>query len=66
MSGKIILSKEEKVLIIKLNDPLYTVEYLEEWINRKDNVLVNAPAALNAMGAKGFYQAVKRMVRTAK
>lgn len=34
---------------------------MEEWINRNDNVFVNAPAALQAMSAKGYYEAVKRM-----
>ena len=61
MAEKIVLSDKEKEIIGMLDDSLYTVEYIEEWINRNDNVFVNAPSALSAMGEKGFYQAVKRM-----
>lgn len=39
----------------------YTVDYLEAWINRNDNVETNAVAALSAMGVKGFYRAVRLM-----
>lgn len=53
------LSEDEKKFIEELNHPIYTAEWVEEWINRKDNVLVNAPAALQAMGARGFYEAVR-------
>ena len=55
------MTDREKEIVKGLNHSLYTVEYLEEWINRNDNVFVNAPAALQAMGAKGYYEAVKRM-----
>jgi hypothetical protein len=51
----------EKGIVRGLNDPIYTVDYLEHWINRNDNVQINAVAALSAMGAKGFYAAVKRL-----
>lgn len=63
MAEKIVLSDKEKEIIGMLDDSLYTVEYIEEWVNRNDNVFVNAPSALSAMGAKGFYQAVKRMAK---
>lgn len=33
----------------------------KKWINRNDNVFTNTPAALQAMGIKGYYEAVKRM-----
>lgn len=49
-------------MVRELNHPLYTVEFLQEWLERKDNVLINAPAALQAMGAKGFYEAIRKMV----
>ena len=49
MTGKIVFSDKEKEIIGMLDDSLYTVEYIEEWINRSDK------------GAKGFYRAVKRM-----
>lgn len=55
------MTDKEKEIVKRLAHPLYTVEYLEEWINRNDNVFVNAPAALQATGAKEYYEAVKRM-----
>lgn len=55
------MTEKEKSVVKKLNHSLYTVEYLEEWISRNDNVFSNAPAALQAMGAKGYYEAVKKM-----
>lgn len=55
------MTDKEKEIVKKLNHPLYTVEFLEEWKDREDNVFVNAPAALQAMGAKGYYEAVKQM-----
>lgn len=59
--GKIKLTEKQKGIVTKLNDELYTVDYLEEWLNRNDNVYINAPAALSAMGATGFYRAVLAM-----
>lgn len=53
------LTEKQKEIVNKFNHGLYTVEFLEERINRTDNVFVNAPAALQAMGASGFYEAVK-------
>lgn len=58
--GKIILTEKEKEIIEAMGHDLYTVAYIEQWINRNDNVFVNAPAALNAMAAKGYYEAVKK------
>lgn len=55
------MTDREKQIVKQLNHPLYTVEFLEEWKKRNDNVLTNAPAALQAMGAKGFYEAVHQM-----
>lgn len=34
MAEKIVLSDKEKEIIGMLDDSLYTVEYIEEWINR--------------------------------
>lgn len=42
MAEKIVLSDKEKEIIGMLDDSLYTIEYIEEWINRNDNVFVNA------------------------
>ena len=55
------MTDKEKKIIRELAHPLYTVEFLEEWVNRNDNVFANAPAALQACMAKGFYEAVKFM-----
>lgn len=55
------LTEQEKQIIDELNDKLYTAEFVEEWINRDDNVIINPFAALQAMGAKGYHQAAKRM-----
>lgn len=60
-SKKICLTAAEKKLVEELGDTIYTVDYLETWINRNDNVEINAVAALSAMGAKGFYRAVQLM-----
>lgn len=51
----------EKEIVNELNHPLYTVDFLEMWIGRKDSVFVNAPAALQTMGAEGYYEAVKKI-----
>ena len=55
------MTDKEKTIVEKLNDPVYTVDYLETWLNRNDNVFINAPAALQEMGVKGFYTAVQRI-----
>ena len=57
----ITLTEREKKIVEQLAHPMYTVGYLEHWINRNDNPMINALAALNAMGAKGYYEAVKMM-----
>lgn len=46
-----------------LKDPLYTIEFLENWINRDDTVLSNAPAALQAVGAKSYYRAIQQIAK---
>lgn len=61
--SKIILLEAEKKLITALHHPLYTVEFVEEWVNYQGNVFINALASLQSMGAIGFYQAVKSMIR---
>ena len=45
--GKITITEKQEAIIRRLNDPLYTVEFLKEWVNRNDNVFINAPAALS-------------------
>lgn len=58
------MTDKEKEVVRKINHSLYTVEFLEEWINRNDNVFENAPAALQAMGANGFYEAIKAIANS--
>ena len=58
MNTDIIVTETQKAIIRKLADSIHTVEYIEEWINKKDNINVNPFSALMAMSAKGFYQAV--------
>jgi hypothetical protein len=55
------LSETEKTIIAGLGHPIYTADFIQEWINRNDSVFANAPAALQAVAAKGFYEAVKAM-----
>ena len=54
-------TEREKHLIEILDHPIYTVPFLEKWVNRTDNMITNAPSALQIMGARGYYQAVKRL-----
>ena len=53
------MTDREKEIVKQLAHPLYTVNFLEKWINRNDSVFANAPSALQACQAKGFYEAVK-------
>ncbi len=62
-TNKITLTDNEKAIVIRLNHPFYTIDFLEEWVNRNDDVYVNAPAALQACTACGFYQAIKAMAQ---
>lgn len=57
------MTEREKEIARKINHPLYKVEFIEEWIARDDNVFANPVAALQAMGAKGFYEAVKQIAK---
>lgn len=57
------LTEAEKDIVRKLSHPLYTVDFLEEWINRNDDVSINAVAALQACSAKGFYEAVQLIAK---
>jgi hypothetical protein len=59
MREKIVLSGAERTVLTGLKHPLYTAEFVEHWINRDDPVFINAPAALQAAAAKGFYEAVR-------
>ncbi len=58
------MTEKERKIVEALRDELYTVDFLEEWLGRNDNVFANAPAALQAVAASGYYRAVQRMVIT--
>lgn len=60
---QIKLTEKQKEIIRQIDHPFYTEDVVEEWINRHDDVNVNAFAALQAMGAKGFYAAVVQCAR---
>lgn len=55
------LTEYEKMIINGLDHPLYTLDFIQTWINWEDNVMANPVAALQAMGAKGYYEAVHQM-----
>ncbi len=58
------LTEQEIAVIKKLNHSLYTVEFINERMGRRpENVLINAPAALQQMGVEGFMDAVRCMVK---
>jgi hypothetical protein len=60
---KVYLSGAEKTIVAGLGHHVYTVQFLEEWLNREDHVFTNAPAALQCTAAWGFYAAVQQMVK---
>ena len=55
------MTEREKEIVRRLMHPVYTVDYLEELLERKDNVFVNPVAAGTAMGAEGLYFAIQAM-----
>lgn len=57
------LTEDEKAVIQRLGDKLYTVDFVESWIDRpSENVFTNAIEALQQMAVEGFMAAVKRLV----
>lgn len=52
------LTERQRQIIKKLNHPIYNADFVEKWINNKDHVVINAPAALQASCVGGFYEAV--------
>ena len=57
------LTGVQKRLVENLGDKTYTVAYIEEWMNRQDDVFSNAPAALTSMGVHGYLRAINHMER---
>lgn len=53
------LTDNQKKIIEKLGHPVYNGEYVEKWLNQASDVNTNAPAALIAMGACGFMDAIE-------
>ena len=53
------LTKRQKQIIKKLHHSIYDADFVEEWVNNKDDVVINAPAALQACCVGGFYDAVR-------
>lgn len=62
----ITLSNSQRAIVENLNHSLYTPDFLQEWINCNDNVQVNVVNALQAVEAKGFFEAVKCMDNQSK
>ena len=52
------LTENQKKIFNKLGHELYTPKYIEEWINRKDTVVENAPCALQCCFVNGYFEAV--------
>ena len=62
MKNKVIkLTEREKQLINELDHPLYTVDFIQTWINWADNVMAHPVFALQSMRTKGYYEAVHQM-----
>lgn len=53
------LTEIEKQIINELDHPVYTVEFIEKWINREP--IINVVSSLTIMGVHGYYEAVHRM-----
>lgn len=53
------LTASQKDLIKKLNHQMYSVEYIEQWINYNDKS--NIVGRFIAAGALGFYSAIQKM-----
>ena len=53
------MTPSQEHIVAILDHPRFTVEYMREWTARNDDVMINAPAALQAMEAKGYLEAVR-------
>lgn len=56
---KVKLTDSQKKIVEALGDKLFTVDFIEEYYGRNDNVMINAPAALQECEVEGFMRAVK-------
>ncbi len=66
MKNKRKLTEDEKRVIENLGDSLYTVEYVEDWLNFNEDVFTNTVGALNCASVKGFLVAVDCIVKNSK
>ena len=64
MSERTKLTEEEVEIIKELGDPLYTPNFIEDFINDKSTVMINPVNALQAMGCHGYLRAVQNNVCT--
>lgn len=63
-SEKPKLTPRQEAIIGHLNHPVYTAKYISEWLGRKDDIAVNAPAALIEAGVHAYYEAVVRLEKS--
>ena len=56
------MTAKEREIVERLNHPVYTTDFLEEWIQRKDNVFINAPAAPEKRCSEGIVNILKAAV----
>jgi hypothetical protein len=57
--NKPLVGYEKELVELIGKDTLYSVAYIEDFKDRKDNVFTNAPVALSAMGVHGFLDCIK-------
>ena len=62
MSEKTKLTEGEIEIIKELGDPLYTPNFIEDFINDKSTVMINPVNALQAMGCHGYLRAVQNLL----
>lgn len=55
---EIIITEEQQKIIKWLDCSIYSVEYVQEWINKEVDFTANEALTLIIMGVKGFYDAV--------
>lgn len=60
--NRIAITERESVLINRLDHPIYTLAYIDYWGNIYAKVDKNPQEALMAMGALGYYEAIKQIV----
>ncbi|MCR0316614.1 hypothetical protein MKA27_19690 [[Clostridium] innocuum] len=59
---RINLTERETELINKIGHPVYTTDYIDYWGNVRAKVNKKPQECLLAMGAIGYYQAIKSLI----